>query len=47
MRKWIHVFEVRWLGRKKEVAEVWRLRPYPGYPPPPVKEGTISIRRGK
>ena len=34
------MFEVRW-NEDRTVGEIWRVRNYPGYPPAPIREGTI------
>jgi len=40
-----YTLELHWQDKAKTVAEVWRTRSYPGYPPPPAREGTIRIKR--
>jgi len=45
--RWLEpTWEIRWSEDRTE-GEVWRMKGYWIFPQPPVKEGTIQIRRAK
>jgi hypothetical protein len=40
------MWEIRWNEDRTE-GEIWRMKNWPGFPKAPVREGTITIKRGE